>query len=111
MWDIFFSFFVITALALLFSHAWNMFANALIATWEIKDAEGNVKDPIIQSLTYAIVMTLLCICVLVVIHYYTDINLAKGRQLDHRNDYMPNNLPNRQQTPKPELSSKPELVK
>ncbi len=84
MWDVFFSFFVITALALLFAHAWNLFAETLIATWEIKDSNGNVKDPIVQTLVYALTMTLISIGILWYIHKFTKIDLHKGRQGHHR---------------------------
>ena len=84
MWDVFFSFFVITALALLFAHAWNLFAETLIETWDIKDSEGNVKDPIVQTLVYAIVMTLISIGVLWFVHDKTDIDLSEGRKMKHK---------------------------
>lgn len=84
MWDVFFSFFVITALALLFAHAWNMFVETLLGTWVITDADGNVRDPVLQTLTYAIVMTIICISVLFIIHRYTDIDLGAGRRMRHR---------------------------
>lgn len=86
MWDVFFSFFVITALALLFAHSWNLFAETLISTWELTDSEGNVKDPILQTLTYAIIMTVVSIVVLYIIHKYTDIDLGAGRKMQHRDN-------------------------
>ena len=84
MWDVFFSFFVITALALLFAHAWNLFAETLVGTWEIKDSEGNLKDPILQTLTYAIIMTCISIGILIFVHNYTDIDIAAGKKGVHR---------------------------
>lgn len=84
MWDVFFSFFVITALALLFAHSWNLFAEVLIETWQITDSEGNVKDPIVQTLVYAIVMTLISIGVLWFVHNKTDIDLSEGRRMKHK---------------------------
>jgi len=86
MWDVFFSFFVITALALLFAHSWNLFAETLISTWELKDSDGNVKDPVLQTMTYAIIMTVVSIAVLYLIHKYTDIDLGAGRKMQHRDN-------------------------
>ncbi len=84
MWDVFFSFFVITALALLFAHAWNLFAETLIDTWDIKDKDGNVKAPVLQTFVYAVIVTLLSIGVIWYVHNHTNIDMEAGRALKHR---------------------------
>lgn len=70
MRDIFISLFVLTALSLIFSHAWNTVAETMLSTWEIKDKNGNVKKPVIQTLVYAISITILAIIVLYFLHRF-----------------------------------------
>ena len=84
MLDLFVSIFVITALALMFSHSWNLVAETMLQKYERTDANGNVVKPIDQTLMYAISITAISVFALWYIHYYTNIDLASGFRRSHR---------------------------
>lgn len=67
MKNLFISFFVLTSLALIFSESWNMLAETMLATWEIKDEEGNVASPVLQNLVYALCVTGFSVTVLYIL--------------------------------------------
>lgn len=85
MIDIFLSIFVITALALIFSHAWNLVSEAALMRYAKRDPiTGEVRKPLNTSIAYAVSVTLLSVVVLWVIHKYTDIDLGAGHKRMHR---------------------------
>lgn len=67
MKNLFISFFVLTSLSLIFSDSWNMLAETMLSKWEIKDADGNVKKPLLQNLVYALSVTVFSILVLYIL--------------------------------------------
>lgn len=84
MLNLFISIFVITALALMFSHAWNLVAETALQQYERTDAQGNVIRPVEQTLIYAICITAVSVFALWYIHYYTNVDLAAGFKRTHR---------------------------
>ena len=67
MRDLVISLFVLTSLALMFSEAWNMFAETLLATWEIKNDKGEPVKPVIQTMVYAVCVSIFSIVVLYIL--------------------------------------------
>lgn len=61
------SLFVLTSLAVMFSEGWNLFAETVLSTWEIKGPDGEPKKPIIQTFVYAIVISLISVFVLFIL--------------------------------------------
>ena len=84
MIDLFISIFVITAMALIFAHAWNLVSETALQKYERKDDDGNIKKPIEQTLLYALGVTGVSIFALWYIHSYTNIDLAAGHRRAHR---------------------------
>lgn len=44
-----------------------MLAETMLATWEIKDEEGNVASPVLQNLVYALCVTGFSVTVLYIL--------------------------------------------
>jgi len=85
MIDLFISLFVITALALTFAHAWNLVAETALQQYERRDpVTKQVKQPVLQTLLYAIGITVVSVIALYYIHNYTKIDLAAGHRRAHR---------------------------
>lgn len=84
MWDLFISIFVISALALTFAHAWNLVAETVLDTYEIKSDTGEVKKPVMQTVVYAAIVTAICILSLWYIHNHSTIDLGAGFKRKHR---------------------------
>ena len=70
MRDIFISLFVLTALSLVFSHAWNLVAESMLDTWEFKTPDGTVKKPVLQTFIYAMSISVLAVTLLFLLHRY-----------------------------------------